>query len=311
MSGVIEASAAPRVAQRARIGIDLGGTKVEAVALGDGGRELFRERIATPRGDYDRTIDAIALLVEHAEAAAGPCSVGIGMPGVISPATGLVKNANSTWLNGRPLGVDLDARLRRPVRLANDANCFALSEATDGAAAGLPVVFGAIIGTGVGGGVVTHGRIVVGANAIGGEWGHNPLPWSEGDELPGPACYCGRRGCIETYLSGPGLARDHQTAGGGRASPEEIVAAADGGDPIAAATMTRYEHRLARGLASIINVLDPDVIVLGGGMSNVARLYERVPGLWGDYVFSDTVVTSLTPPVHGDSSGVRGAAWLW
>ena len=308
---MIEASAAPRVAHRARIGIDLGGTKVEAVALGDGGRELFRERIATPRGDYDRTIDAIALLVEHAEAAAGPCSVGIGMPGVISPATGLVKNANSTWLNGRPLGVDLDARLRRPVRLANDANCFALSEATDGAAAGLPVVFGAIIGTGVGGGVVTHGRIVVGANAIGGEWGHNPLPWPEGDELPGPACYCGRRGCIETYLSGPGLARDHQTAGGGRASPEEIVAAADGGDPIAAATMTRFEHRLARGLASIINVLDPDVIVLGGGMSNVARLYERVPGLWGDYVFSDTVVTRLTPPVHGDSSGVRGAAWLW
>ena len=308
---MIEASATPRVADRARIGVDLGGTKIEAIALDDRGREVFRERIATPRGDYDRTIEAIALLIDHAEAAAGPCSVGIGMPGVISPATGLVKNANSTWLNGRPLAADLDARLRRPVRLANDANCFALSEATDGAAAGMPVVFGAIIGTGVGGGLVTHGRIVVGANAIGGEWGHNPLPWPEGDEVPGPACYCGRRGCIETFLSGPGLARDHETVTGRRASPEDIVAAGERGDPAAHATLTRYEHRLARGLASIINVLDPDVIVLGGGMSNVARWYQRVPGLWGDYVFSDTVVTRLTPPVHGDASGVRGAAWLW
>jgi fructokinase len=296
---------------RARIGIDLGGTKIEAIALDCSGREIFRERIATPRGDYDGTIDAVARLVDHAERSAGPASVGIGMPGVISPATGLVKNANSTWLNGRPLAVDLEARLRREVRLANDANCFALSEATDGAAAGKPVVFGVIVGTGVGGGVVTHGRIVVGANAIGGEWGHNPLPWPEADERPGPDCYCGRQGCIETFLSGPGLARDHLAATGAMASPEEIVGAAARGDREAAATMSRYEHRLARGLASIVNVLDPDVIVLGGGMSNVTRLYERVPSLWERFIFSDVVVTRLVPPVHGDSSGVRGAAWLW
>jgi fructokinase len=296
---------------RTRIGIDLGGTKIEAVALDEGGREIFRERIATPRGDYAATMDAIATLVQHAEAAAGPASVGIGMPGVISPATGLVKNANSTWLNGHPLADDLAAHLRRPLRLANDANCFALSEATDGAAAGLPVVFGVIIGTGVGGGVVTHGRIVVGANAIGGEWGHNPLPWPEPEELPGPRCYCGRRGCIETFLSGPGLVRDHEARTGRASSPEAIAAAAAQGDEAANATMARYEHRLARGLASIINVLDPDAIVLGGGISNVARLYERVPTLWSRFVFSDVVVTRLTPPVHGDSSGVRGAAWLW
>ena len=296
---------------RARIGIDLGGTKVEAIALDPAGREVFRERMRTPRDDYAGTIEAVAMLVDHAERAAGPSSVGIGMPGVISPASGLVKNANSTWLNGRPLAVDLEARLGREVRLANDANCFALSEATDGAAAGKPIVFGVIIGTGVGGGVVTHGRVVSGANAIGGEWGHNPLPWPAADEQPGPDCYCGRQGCIETFLSGPGLARDHAAATGAATTPEQIVRAAAAGDDDADATMARYEHRLARGLASIVNLLDPDVIVLGGGMSNVARLYERVPALWGRFIFSDVVVTRLVPPVHGDSSGVRGAAWLW
>ena len=307
-SGAIEFT---RDLLRARIGIDIGGTKIEAIALDAGGCEAFRERVPTPRGDYDATIAAIGTLVRHAEAVVGSASVGIGMPGVISPATGLVKNANSTWLNGRPLSVDLETRLQRPIRLANDANCFALSEATDGAAAGMPVVFGVIIGTGVGGGVVTHGRIVTGANAIGGEWGHNPLPWPGPHELPGPGCYCGRTGCIETFLSGPGLAHDHQVATGRSIRPEEIVAAADRGDSAATETMARYEHRLARGLASIINVLDPDVIVLGGGMSNVARLYDRVPRLWGEFVFSDTVVTRIAPPIHGDSSGVRGAAWLW
>jgi fructokinase len=308
VSGSPDRSAA---AARPRIGIDLGGTKIEGIALDPSGAEVFRERIATPRGDYDGTIEAVAALVDHAERAAGAATVGIGMPGVISPATGLVKNANSTWLNGRPLAVDLEARLRREVRLANDANCFALSEATDGAAAGKPVVFGVIAGTGVGGGVVTHGRLVSGANAIAGEWGHNPLPWPEPDELPGPDCYCGRQGCIETFLSGPGLARDHAAATGEKTTPEAIVKAAASGDFDAAATLSRYEHRLARGLASIINVLDPDVIVLGGGMSNVLRLYERVPALWSRFIFSDVVVTRLVPPVHGDSSGVRGAAWLW
>jgi fructokinase len=296
---------------RARIGIDIGGTKIEAIALDAGGAESFRERIATPRGDYDRTIETIDALVRHAEAVVGSASVGIGMPGVISPATGLVKNANSTWLNGRPLAEDLATRLRRPVRLANDANCFALSEATDGAAAGKPVVFGVILGTGVGGGVVTHGRIVTGANAIAGEWGHNPLPFPGPGELPGPECYCGRTGCIETFLSGPGMAHDHHAVTGRLVTPEEIVGAAARGDGEAMATLARYEHRLARGLASIVNVLDPDVIVLGGGMSNVARLYERVPALWSEFIFSDAVVTRIAPPVHGDSSGVRGAAWLW
>lgn len=294
-----------------RIGIDLGGTKIEAIALDAGGGERFRHRVPTPRGDYAATIEAVASLVAQAEVVVGPSTVGIGMPGVVSPATGLVKNANSTWLNGRPLSEDLAARLDRPVRLANDANCFALSEATDGAAAGLPVVFGVILGTGVGGGLVVNGHVVTGANAIAGEWGHNPLPWPNDHELPGPPCYCGRAGCLETFLSGPGLARDHQAATGRAIDPAGIVAGAAAGDAGAQASVSRYERRLARGLASIINVLDPDAIVLGGGLSNTSRLYERVPQLWIEFVFSDAVVTKLVRAVHGDSSGVRGAAWLW
>lgn len=294
-----------------RIGIDLGGTKIEAIALDGDRREVFRHRVPTPRGDYEGTIEAVASLVDRAEAIVGRSTVGIGMPGVISPATGLVKNANSTWLNGRPLSEDLTRRLDRPVRLANDANCFALSEATDGAAAGEPGVFGVILGTGVGGGLVICGRVVTGANAIAGEWGHNALPWPEPDELPGPDCYCGRHGCIETFLSGPGLAHDHAGRTGVVRDAAVIVAAAAAGDSAAQVSVSRYERRLARGLAAIINVVDPAVIVLGGGLSNIARLYEQVPQLWKDYVFSDTVVTRLARAAHGDSSGVRGAAWLW
>jgi fructokinase len=294
-----------------RIGIDLGGTKIEAIALDSRGQERFRQRVPTPRGDYAGTIDAVASLVAHAEAVVGTSTVGIGMPGVVSPASGLVKNANSTWLNGRPLSEDLAARLQRPVRLANDANCFALSEAIDGAAAGKPVVFGVILGTGVGGGLVVGGQVVTGANAIAGEWGHNALPWPNSEELPGPPCYCGRSGCIETFLSGPGLARDHEARTGTRLEPAAIISGASNGDRAAAETIAIYERRLARGLASIINVFDPDAIVLGGGLSNIGRLYDRIPRLWTEFVFSDAIVTRLVPAVHGDSSGVRGAAWLW
>jgi len=295
-----------------RIGLDLGGTKIEIVALDSDGEIRFRRRTATPRGDYDGTIAAIAALVasaEHALARRG--TVGVGMPGTISPATGLVKNANSTWLNGHPLDADLARALGRPVRLANDANCFALSEATDGAAAGAPIVFGVIIGTGTGGGLVVRGSICTGANAIGGEWGHNPLPWRDDDERPGPPCYCGRDGCIETFLSGPGLSRDHAARTGVTIEAAEIARRAAAGDPPAAASLERYAHRMARGLATIINVIDPDVIVLGGGMSNIGRLYTRVPELLPAFVFSDHVATRLVPPRHGDTSGVRGAAWLW
>ena len=294
-----------------RIGIDLGGTKIEVVALDADGRERFRKRVASPRGDYDGTIEAVASLIADAERAAGPATIGIGIPGTISPATGLVKNANSTWLNGRRLADDLTSRLGRPIRLANDANCLALSEAADGAAAGQPVVFAVIIGTGTGGGLVVDGRIVVGANAIAGEWGHNPLPWPDPSELPGPACYCGRFGCIETFLSGPGLSRDHEAACGERLEAQLIAGRAGDGDERARATLDRYESRLARGLASIINVVDPDVIVLGGGLSNIERLYERVPAIWTQYVFSDHIATRLVKARYGDSSGVRGAAWLW
>lgn len=295
-----------------RIGIDLGGTKIEGIALAGDGREVGRERVPTPRGDYDGTIAAIAEVVQRLEARhGGPASVGVGIPGVISPGTGLVKNANSTWLIGRAFDEDLASALRRPVRTANDANCFALSEATDGAGAGAPVVFGVILGTGVGGGVVVRGRIVEGVNRIGGEWGHNPLPWPSESERPGPACYCGRTGCIETFLSGAGLARDHA----GDTRPVSDAAAIAGlaaeGEPAAAAALARYTNRLARALASVINLLDPDLIVLGGGLSQIDALYAEVPARWGEYVFSDTVVTRLARAQHGDASGVRGAAWLW
>jgi len=301
------------MASRFRLGIDLGGTKIEGVALAPDGTIAVRRRVPTPRGDYEATVEAITAVVDaiEGELGAGRLTVGIGMPGAISPATGLVKNANSTWLIGRRLDADLAARLARPVRLANDANCFALSEASDGAAAGAPCVFGVIVGTGTGGGLVVGGRVLTGPNAIAGEWGHNALPLPLDAERPGPRCYCGLHGCIETFLSGPGLARDHECATGQTLTAEEIVLRADGGDASAVATLERYEDRMARALASVINIVDPDVIVLGGGMSNAARLYERVPRRWTRYVFSDRVDTRLVPPLHGDSSGVRGAAWLW
>lgn len=293
-----------------RIGIDLGGTKIEIVALDDGGRERFRRRIATPREDYDATLAAVARLVAEAERIVGRSTVGIGTPGAISPATGLMKNANSTWLIGRPLGEDIARLLGRDVRIANDANCFALSEAVDGAAAGASVVFGVILGTGTGGAIVINREVVVGANAIGGEWGHNPMPWPEPAEWPGPPCYCGRTGCIETFLSGPGMSRDHREATGSDLDATAIAASAAQGDAAAHATLERYARRLARGLASIINVVDPDVIVLGGGVSNIGCLYERVSELWAPYVFSDRIATKLVRAKYGDSSGVRGAAWL-
>jgi len=295
-----------------RIGVDLGGTKIEAIGLEASGAECARRRIATPRQDYEATLDAIAGLVTAIEAERGArATVGVGMPGALSPATGLVKNANSTWLIGRPLATDLERRLERPLRFANDANCFALSEAVDGAGAGARCVFGVIVGTGTGGGVVLDRRVWTGPNAVAGEWGHNPLPWPAAGEWPGPACYCGKTGCIETFLSGPGLARDHREAMGAALEPEAIVAAAARGDARAEASLARYEERMARALATVINVLDPDVIVLGGGMSKLERLYGSVPRLWSRWVFSDRVDTRLVSPRHGDASGVRGAAWLW
>ena len=295
-----------------RIGVDLGGTKIEALALDEGGGTLLRRRIAAPRDDYAATLEAMVGLVQSLEHETGRRgTVGVGIPGAISPATGRVKNANSTWLNGCSLGEDLAGLLGRPVRLANDANCFALSEATDGAGKGSGVVFGVILGTGTGGGIVVHGRILTGPNAIAGEWGHNPIPWPVLGEWPGPPCYCGRTGCIETFLSGPGLARDHMTLTGESLPPADIAARASAGEPRAAGTLRRYEERLARSLAAILNVLDPDVVVLGGGLSNIEGLYTAVPRLWGEYAFSDRIDTPLVPPVHGDASGVRGAAWLW
>jgi fructokinase len=295
-----------------RIGVDLGGTKIEAVALDEAGRVLARQRVPTPRGAYAGTLEALAALVAALEAGVGrPGSVGVGFPGALSPATGLVKNSNCTWLQGRPLDRDLSARLGRPVRVANDANCFALSEATDGAGAGHRVVFGVILGTGCGGGLVVGGALHAGRNAIAGEWGHNSLPWPEPGEWPGPACPCGRRGCIEAFVSGPGLARDFREATGEAAAPPEIVRRAAAGDAAAEAAMARYEARLARALASVVNLLDPDVLVLGGGLSRVERLYERVPRLWERWATSDRLDTPLLPPRHGDASGVRGAAWLW
>jgi fructokinase len=295
-----------------RIGIDLGGTKIEGIAIADDGSERLRRRIPAPRGDYRRTLDAVSGLVHDIERELGTRgTVGIGTPGSISPATGLIRNSNSTWLNGMPLAEDLSRLLDRPLRFENDANCFALSEATDGAAQDASTVFGVIVGTGTGGGVVVNQRVLTGANAVAGEWGHNPLPAPRDGEWPGPACYCGRSGCIETFLSGPALAREHAAAGGGEATALEIAARAEAGDAIAGATIDRYAERLARALGSIINVLDPDLIVLGGGLSNINRLYQRVPQLWAAYVFSDRVTTRLARAVHGDSSGVRGAAWLW
>jgi fructokinase len=295
-----------------RIGVDLGGTKIEAVALDDQGTMLTRQRVPTPQHDYDATVGAIAGLVVAIEKETGERgTVGVGMPGALSPATGLVKNANSTWLIGQPLDRDLSARLERPVRFANDANCFALSEAVDGAAAGARVVFGVIVGTGAGGGVVVDRKVLTGPNAIAGEWGHNPLPWPREGEWPGPPCYCGKTGCVETFLSGPGLARDYRAATGEEVAGPQIVARAEGGEAAATASLERYEDRMARALTVVLNIVDPDVVVLGGGMSQIARLYDTVPRIWQEWAFSDRVDTALRPPVHGDSSGVRGAAWLW
>ena len=295
-----------------RIGIDLGGTKIESIALSDNGDELLRKRVPTPAGDYAATLGAVAGLVREIESDLGARgSVGIGTPGAISPATGLLKNSNSTCLNGRPVLEDIQTLLQREVRIANDANCFAVSEATDGAGAGTRVVFGVIVGTGTGAGIVVNGHVLTGPNAIAGEWGHNPLPWPQDGERPGPACYCGKRGCIETWLSGPGMSRDYLQCSGLAREAKGIADLAGRGDAAAESCLQRYEDRMARSLAHVINVLDPDVIVLGGGMSNLTRLYVHVPQLWGAYVFSGRVDTRLLPPKFGDSSGVRGAAWLW
>ena len=295
-----------------RIGIDLGGTKIEGIALSEAGDELFRHRLATPQGDYQATLQSIAGLIDQIEADIGEQgSIGICTPGALSPATGLLRNSNSVCMNGKPILTELQERLQREIRIANDANCFALSEATDGAAKDAAVVFGVIIGTGTGAGIVVDKKVLVGPNAIAGEWGHNPLPWPEDFELPGPECYCGKHGCIETWLSGPGIVRDHELHNNVFLDAETIDNKARFGDEESDETLQRYEDRMARSLAHVINILDPDVIVLGGGMGNIKRLYENVPVIWGDYVFSDAVNTKLVSPVHGDSSGVRGAAWLW
>ncbi len=295
-----------------KIGIDLGGTKIEVIAMDNSGQELLRRRVRTPRNDYTAILNAIVDLIHYAEGRVGAsCTIGIGTPGALSRATGKLKNSNSTCLNGTPILDDLERLIGRPVHMTNDANCFALSEAVDGSGAGASVVFGVIVGTGCGGGIVVNGSVLTGPNAIAGEWGHNSLPWATDEERPGPDCYCGKKGCIETYLSGPGMASDHQISTGRKLGPETIVKHASAGDTAAETTVGRYEDRMARALAHVINILDPDVIVLGGGMSNIARLYENVPRLWGRYVFSDAVETKLLPARHGDSSGVRGAAWLW
>lgn len=295
-----------------RIGIDVGGTKIEAVAMDDHGNIRHRRRVGTPRGDYEATLRAIADLVEALRVEVPePCTIGIGIPGAISPTTGVVKNSNSVWLIGKPIDRDLERLLRQPLRFNNDANCFVLSEATDGAAVNAAVVFGVIVGTGTGGGVVVHGRVLDGHHRIAGEWGHNPLPWPDRDEWPGPTCYCGRTGCIETFLSGPGVARAYHRRTAQVVEASEIVRRAEDGEAAADQALAKYEHRMARALASVINVLDPDVIVLGGGLSNIDRLYTNVPRLWAPFVFSDRVTTPLVKAAHGDSSGVRGAAWLW
>jgi fructokinase len=297
-----------------RIGVDLGGTKTEIIVLDTSGAVKLRRREPTPSNDYAAILDLVALLVREAELACdvapGTAAVGIGTPGSMSRASGLLRGSNSVCMNGRPVKHDLEAHLGRPIAMANDANCFALSEASDGAGRGADVVFGVILGTGVGGGFVIHGRVLQGVNGIAGEWGHNPLPWPTRDEVPGPDCFCGRRGCIETYLSGPGMLRDHREHGGDAPSTHAIVAGSAAGDSACEATMARYEERLARAVAHVVNIVDPDVIVLGGGMSNIDRWYETVPRLWARWVFSDHVDTALVRHVHGDSSGVRGAAWL-
>lgn len=298
-----------------RLGVDLGGTKIEIIALDREGTELLRERRPTPREDYDGTVDCVRSMVESAESALGRRgSVGIGVPGAISPASGLMKNANSTWLNGRPFDQDLSKALSREVRLQNDANCLAVSEATDGAGAGEAVVFAGILGTGVGSGIAIHGRPLTGRHAIAGEWGHNPLPWPEADELPGPKCFCGQHGCIETFLAGPGLIRDYRLRTGDTDQAlegGEIARRAQAGEAGAIATLERYFDRLARALAHVINVLDPDTVVFGGGVSKLAAIYDELPRRLPAYVFSDVCTTRIRPAAHGDSSGVRGAAWLW
>ena len=295
-----------------RIGVDVGGTKIEAAAISTDSRLLISKRIPTPSNDYTGTVEAIVRLIKDIEAQIGVhCSVGIGIPGTLSTATRRVKNAYNSSFNGYPLDTDLERRLDRPVRITNDANCFALSEAIDGAAIGAGIVFGVILGTGCGSGIVIDGKVLTGANAIGGEWGHNPLPWMTPDEQPGLSCSCGLAGCIETFLSGTGFAIHHKAVSGITLTPREIAARSESGDMICAESMSRYENQLARALASVINLIDPEVIVLGGGVSNIERLYETVPKLWSHWVFSDQVDTKLVPPTHGDSSGVRGAAWLW
>ncbi|MCW8901781.1 MAG: ROK family protein [Gammaproteobacteria bacterium] len=297
-----------------RIGIDLGGTKIEGIALDDTGHELYRKRIDAPQGNYHDTLNAIIQLVADIESnTKSTGSVGIGIPGTISPATNLVKNSNSVWLINQPLRADLESLLKREVRIENDANCFVVSEATDGAAKDADIVFGVIIGTGTGGGIYVRGQSIIGANAIAGEWGHNPLPWATQDELPGRECYCGKCGCIETWLSGTGFANEHKLRNyqANNLTAKDIVLLAGQGDQYAQESLSFYQERLAKSLASIINVIDPDVIVLGGGMSNIKELYTTVPKLWDKYVFSDHVITKLVAPKHGDSSGVRGAAWLW
>jgi len=301
----------PSASEPLRLGVDLGGSKIEIIALA-GGRELLRRRVATPQGDYHATVGAIAGLVEAAENELGRRgTLGVGIPGAEARAGGLIKNANSTCLIGQPLRRDLQALLQREVRLANDANCFALSEAIDGSGQGGEVVFGAILGTGVGGGIAVDGRVLAGANAIAGEWGHNPLPQPGSDDLPLPPCYCGRSGCIETYLSGPGLSRDHLVHTGQKLDAADIARRAEAGDAACEASLQRYEARLGRALAGVINILDPQVIVLGGGLSNLPRLYRNLPDCCGPHVFSADFYTRIVPPTHGDSSGVRGAAWLW
>jgi fructokinase len=295
-----------------RIGIDLGGTKIEGLLLSPDGEELLRRRIPAPRYDYAGTVAAIAELVRELEAkTGGPARVGVGMPGSFSPRTGLVQNSNSTWINGRPLGRDLPEALGRPVRFANDANCFALSEALDGAAAGARSAFGIILGTGCGGGVVIEGRLLDGPRGIAGEWGHNPLPWAGPDEHPGPLCWCGHYGCMETWVSGPALSADYARVSGASLPVEDIVACAKAGDAPAAAALGRHASRLARGIAHVVNIIDPEVIVLGGGLSQLEHLYELLPGLIAPYVFADEATAEVRRPKWGDSSGSRGAARLW